>query len=126
MIPPKSPPPCILVVDDDEHSADTLALLLHDELGCDVEIAYDGDQALQAAIARRPEAVVMDVDMPRMNGPETALLLRRAYPGMAPKLLAVTAHNLQAAANEALFDAHFRKPVPFGRLVEALAEVAEI
>lgn len=118
---PSMLPPRILVVDDDEDSADTLADVLRHELGCEVETAYDGDEALHRALARRPDAIVMDVDMPRMNGAEAAWLLRNAYPGMAPLMVALSGRRLpEAAANEALFDLHFDKPVALGVLVDAL------
>ena len=126
MIPHRPPPPTILVVDDDPASADLLASLLQHELGCEVQTAYDGDEALQQALARRPAAIVMDVDMPRMNGPEAALLLRHAYPGMAPLMVALTGHpRLPAAANDALFDLHFVKPVALDTLLRVLEPVME-
>lgn len=127
MTPHRAPPPSILVVDDDPDSADLLASVLRQELACDVQTAYDGDEALHSAIARRPDVVVMDVDMPRMNGPEAALLLRNAYPGMAPLMVALTAHERlpAAAANETLFAHHFVKPVDLDALVTALDSALE-
>jgi len=126
MISPLPLPPSILVVDDDEESANALASVLRVELGCDVQTAYDGDEALQRAKARRPDAVVIDVHMPRMNGPEAAWLLRAAYPGMAPLMVALTGDRLpEAAADDTLFDHQFQKPVPVEDLVQALAECVE-
>ncbi len=65
----------ILVVDDDQAVRDSLARSLHYS-GYEVTTASDGLEALAKLSAIRPEAVIMDVMMPRLDGLETTRMLR--------------------------------------------------
>ena len=84
----------ILVADDSPYAADSLAELLRLELGCSVVVAYEGAQALQMALAERPDVSILDIRMPRLDGIEVARQLRSAAAaqgeGAAPRLIAVT------------------------------------
>ena len=68
-----SNPRRILIVDDHEDSLTSLAILLA-LVGHDVESATDGDQAIEVAERFRPEFVILDIGMPRLNGYETCKL----------------------------------------------------
>src|SRR5262249_19400077 len=57
----------ILIVDDLQDSADSLARLMRLQ-GQEVETAYDGEQAIQAAEAMRPDVILLDIGMPKMSG----------------------------------------------------------
>ncbi|GEJ57240.1 diguanylate cyclase [Anaeromyxobacter diazotrophicus] len=70
----------LLVVDDDEDAREALAMMLGDEY--DVLLAADGLEALEAAQATRPDLVLMDLYMPRMDG-LAALEALRADPATA-------------------------------------------
>jgi len=70
----------ILLVDDDPHFARAIKELLERE-GHDVEVAWDGSQALTAAAQARPEIVVLDFKMPGFNGAVTGRMLRSFSPG---------------------------------------------
>ena len=61
----------ILVVDDNKDSANCLAKLLR-KSGNEVHTAYDGLQAVEAAVAFRPELVLLDIGLPRIDGFEAA------------------------------------------------------
>ena len=65
----------ILVVDDDQAVRDSLARSLHYS-GYEVETAEDGLEALAKLSSMHPDAVVMDVMMPRLDGLETTKMLR--------------------------------------------------
>jgi two-component system response regulator MprA len=65
----------ILVVDDDRAVRESLRRSLEFN-GYQVELASDGAQALEAIIANRPDAMVLDVMMPRLDGLEVARRLR--------------------------------------------------
>jgi CheY-like chemotaxis protein len=79
----------VLVVDDDEAVAQTLALLLQ-SWGHDVRVAHDGSEALRAARARPPDAVLVDVRLPGMDGFEVARRLR-SEPGLGKaRVVAIT------------------------------------
>ena len=102
----------VLVVDDNTDSAETMAEMLK-LWGHEVQTAYDGPGALEAARAQQPDAVLLDVGLPLMDGYETARRLRQE--GLGGKLLvAVTGYGAaedRRRAAEAGFDSHITKPV---------------
>ena len=112
----------VLVVDDNVDSAETMAEILK-LWGHDVCTAHDGPAALEAARTYRPDAVLLDLGLPLMDGYETARQLRKE--GLAGKLLvAVTGFGGaedRRRASEAGFDTHLTKPVS----PEALREVLQ-
>jgi CheY-like chemotaxis protein len=101
------------VVDDSVDCADSLATLLR-VAGHEVRTAYDGPTALEAAEAFRPEVVLLDIGLPRMDGYEVARRLReRERAGGRALLVAVTGYGQEEdrrRAEEAGFDAHLVKP----------------
>jgi signal transduction histidine kinase len=103
----------ILVVDDNEDSAESMAILLR-LWGHHVDVAHDGDSALQSAIAQRPEVVFLDIGLPGMDGYEVARRLRRQQDGSKLTLIALTGMGRdedRQRAMEAGFDRHVTKPV---------------
>ena len=76
--------PRILVVDDERRIADTLSEIL-ELAGFHVMVAYDGWEALEKAARFHPDYLLSDVLMPRMNGVELAIAIRKIYP--AAKIL---------------------------------------
>lgn len=109
-----------LIVDDNRAFAENLGEIVRD-LGDQVTVAENGEQALAHAARRRFDAVVTDMRMPVMGGAELVHRLRRIDPGMAA--IVVTAfvqdRELEAARREGLL-AMLPKPVPIGRLLELL------
>jgi len=77
----KSNLPTILVVDDERLVADTVSEVLKDA-GYSTITAYDGWEALDIANRCRPTFLITDVLMPRMNGVELAIALRRMQPSL--------------------------------------------
>jgi two-component system, OmpR family, response regulator len=67
----------ILIVDDDPHIREVLSFALG-KAGMETAQAGDGEAALQAVDARRPDLVVLDINMPRMDGLEVCRRLRAA------------------------------------------------
>jgi CheY-like chemotaxis protein len=65
----------VLVVDDERDVADSLAALLK-ILGYDVCVAYSGDGAIEVAGRYRPSVVILDINMPGMDGLQTARRLK--------------------------------------------------
>ena len=115
----------VLVVDDDEDVADTTSDLL--ELsGHEVQVAYNGRQAVEKARSFQPSLVILDITMPEMDGYQTARLLRL---GNTRSRLSIVAHSGLAQAQDvenarqAGFDYHLAKPAQADRLV-ALAEAS--
>jgi CheY-like chemotaxis protein len=112
----------ILIADDNQDAAESLATLLSLE-GHDVRMAGDGIEALAIAKTFRPEVVLLDLGMPRMDGYETARQIRRRPWGQRAILVAVTgwgqAQDRQRTA-DAGFDLHLVKPVSNSDLFQAL------
>ncbi|HEY6065521.1 MAG TPA: ATP-binding protein, partial [Thermoanaerobaculia bacterium] len=113
----------ILVVDDNRDSTASLELLL--ELsGHGVRTAHDGLEALGAADEFRPDVVLLDIGLPKMDGYDVARALRRQPWGRAIVIIAVTGWGQEEdrqRSMEAGFDHHLVKPVDPSTLVELLA-----
>lgn len=123
-------PACrVLVVDDNVDAARTMAMLLELE-GYQVECAFDGQQALDCARDRPPDALLLDIGLPRLDGLEVARRLR-AQPGEAARnrlLVAVSGYGREqdrAQALQAGFNLHFTKPADPEKLLDVLARYRE-
>jgi CheY-like chemotaxis protein len=105
--------PHVLVVDDNRDFADSLALLL-EAWGFQPLVAYDGPSAVEVALAHAPDAVLLDLGLPGMDGYEVARFLRR-HPGMERAvIIAVTGfarHEDRLRSAREGFDHHLVKPV---------------
>jgi DNA-binding NtrC family response regulator len=64
----------LLIVDDDLDSADALAMIMESQ-GHVVRVAYNGAEGLEMAGVQSPDLVLLDVEMPRMDGPQMALAM---------------------------------------------------
>jgi CheY-like chemotaxis protein len=110
----------VLIVDDNEDAASTLATLM-EVSGYEVRTACDGLAALQTADAWRPQIVILDIDMPVMDGIEAARQLRRRLPEVI--LVSLTGYpNLRGRAllGRAGFNLFFEKGVAFSAMRRAL------
>ena len=113
----------VLVVDDNEDAADSLAQLL-ELLGHEVRTAYDGEAGVEAAKAFRPDVVVMDIGMPKLNGYEAARRIRGHAWGAGMVLVAQTGWGQdddRLKSTDAGFDFHLVKPVDPAALIALLA-----
>jgi signal transduction histidine kinase len=103
----------LLVVDDNADAAESLAMLLTLD-GHQVRTALDADQALAIAADFEPELAIVDIGLPRRNGYELALDLRRLGGPSAVRLIALTGWGQaedRTRARNAGFDEHLTKPV---------------
>jgi CheY-like chemotaxis protein len=115
----------ILIVDDNRDAAISLGMLL--ELsGYEIETAYDGSAAIDAAARFQPQVILLDIGLPGLDGYEVARRMRSEPWGKQATLVAVTGWG-QAEDRErskaAGFDAHLVKPVDHDALVKLLAEI---
>jgi PAS domain S-box-containing protein len=113
----------ILVVDDNRDAADSLGMLL-EALGAEVRVAYDGPAGLAALEHFAPQAVLLDLGMPGMDGYETARRLRLSPPARDMILIALTGwgqNEEQRRTRQAGFDHHLVKPVDIAELLGVLA-----
>ena len=113
----------ILVVDDNVDITDCLTMLLED-VGHEVRVAYDGDAAVEAALAFRPRVVLLDIGLPKRNGYDVARAIRLGDRASQPLLIAISGYgreeDLRKSA-EAGFDHHLVKPVDFDALLKLLS-----
>jgi len=114
----------VLVVDDNRDAADTLALLL-DMDGYETTVAHGGQQALDQIRQRCPDAAILDIGMPDLNGYEVARRIREEESGRGMFLLAITGWGHPddvARAKAAGFNEHLTKPVDAENVVRLLAK----
>jgi len=83
--------PSILIVDDSHDSANTLGSLFSAH-GYKIHVAYDGDEALEAAIVHLPDVILLDLGMPSLDGVHLARFLREDEQLKDKVLIAVTGH----------------------------------
>jgi PAS domain S-box-containing protein len=113
----------ILIVDDYRDSADSLAMLLR-IMGNEVGTAYDGEQAVKAAGALRPDVVLLDIGMPKLNGYDACRRIREQPWGQGMFLIALTGWGQEEdrrRTEEAGFNHHMVKPVDPAVLMKLLA-----
>ncbi|AEG93986.1 candidate histidine kinase, hybrid [Ramlibacter tataouinensis TTB310] len=117
---PAGPAARVLVVDDNRDAADTLAAWL-DVMGCETATAYDGQEGLEKVAAMKPDAVVLDLGMPRLDGWQACERIRQLPGGGEMLLVAVSGwgqeRDRQRTAR-AGFDAHLVKPIAPDALLE--------
>ena len=87
----------VLIVDDERDIADAVATILIAE-GFEVFLAHDGEEAVETALRERPDLVLMDFQMPRMNGVEAAVRIRRTQPRGCCRILLATASLVDLSA----------------------------
>ena len=118
----------LLVVDDSEDTAEMMSTLLG-MAGHDVRVAHSGPAALKAAAAHQPDAIVLDIGLPGLDGYQVAQRLRQDPAMKDVVLIAASGYGQESdrrRSREAGFDHHLVKPVDPQRLQEILAEVAEV
>jgi DNA-binding NarL/FixJ family response regulator len=99
---PETAPLRVLIADDDERYAELVADLLHrvEELEV-VGIAKDGEEAIQLACWQDADVVVMDVEMPKIDGITATRLVRQARPRLCVLMLSGADPARVAEAREA-------------------------
>jgi CheY-like chemotaxis protein len=108
----------VLVVDDNRDAADSLSMLVN-LWGDDARAAYDGAEALEMTLVQKPDVVLLDLSMPKMDGCQVARRLRLQTAFADTLLIAVTGWTDQAhqlLCDEAGFDYYLIKPIDLARL----------
>lgn len=115
------PPAKVLVVDDGEENRDLLQLVLGDA-GLEVDIAVNGQAGLDDALARSFDIILMDVQMPVMDGFTAVGLMREK--GLDMPVIALTANAMAGAEDECLaagYSGYLPKPIDLDKLLSLLA-----
>ncbi len=112
----------VLVVDDNVDAADSAAMLLR-RSGHDVRVAYSSQAALEAAVVFKPQLILLDIGLPKMDGYEVARRLREHPELKDVRLVAVTGYGQDTdrqRSHAAGFDAHLVKPFTLEQIQQVL------
>jgi signal transduction histidine kinase/DNA-binding response OmpR family regulator len=104
---------CLLVVDDNRDVANSTATLMR-MYGCDVHVAYDGREALEMVPRVHPEAILLDIGLPGMDGYQVVERLRREPGNQHILIIAISGYGQaedRARSKAAGFDYHMVKPL---------------
>ena len=116
----------ILIVDDNVQAADSLGRLLSEVFGQEVRVVYDGMKALETAESFLPHVILLDLQMPGMDGYQVALRLREHPECSKALIVAVTGWGHEEdrrRSREMGFDLHLVKPVTASGLRAVLADL---
>jgi CheY-like chemotaxis protein len=117
--------PKILMIEDNEQNRDALSRRLQRH-GYDVITAIDGQQGITMAQAEIPDLILMDLNLPDVDGWEATRILKETPETRTIPIMAMTAHAIAGDEERALqagCDDYHAKPVEFQRLltqIEAL------
>ena len=115
----------ILLVEDNEMNRDMLSRRLG-RRGYEVVIALDGEQGVAMARSEGPDLILMDMDLPVLDGWQATRQLKAAPETRAIPIIAITAHAMVGDRDKALgagcedYDA---KPIDFPRLIEKIVAI---
>jgi DNA-binding NarL/FixJ family response regulator len=120
----QTPPIKVLVVDDHRTFAEALALAIGTHKGFQVDVATNGRAALERSIEFRPDVVILDMQMPGMNGVEVIRRLRDVNnAGLVLALSALDEDLTRARALEAGAIGYLSKDTPLAELPELIRQV---
>ena len=120
---PLSPAPRILIAEDHPDSRDALRALL-EAFGYQTAVAVNGREAIELALAEKPDLILMDIMMPELDGFEATRILRDHDQTRTIPIIAVTAMEgahqlaLQAGASDFL-----RKPIDTRILLDKIRQL---
>jgi CheY-like chemotaxis protein len=120
-------PKRVLVVDDHPDNRETMEMLLT-MFGHHVELAEDGEQAVEKALHGQPEVAFVDIGLPKLSGYEVAQAIRGHPEGASIVLIALSGYGQpedKRKAMEAGFDDHLTKPVKAATLEHLLNELGK-
>jgi two-component system, cell cycle response regulator DivK len=115
----------ILVIDDNELNRELMARRLA-RRGHSVDTAPDAEQGLSTATASRPDLILMDIELPRIDGWEATRRLKAGPDTRSIPVIALTAHAMpeyRERSLEAGCDEYESKPVDFPRLIDSIARL---
>jgi signal transduction histidine kinase len=117
----------ILIVDDGARTREMYSMLLR-KRGHEVETAPDGKTGIEMVESFRPDVILLDVGMPRLNGFDTCARIRELPSGKNIVTIAVTGwaqEDVQQRADESGFDGILVKPVGADQIVQVAGSLLE-
>jgi CheY-like chemotaxis protein len=115
----------VLIVDDNRDSADSLSMLL-EITGNKTYVAHDGVEAVGAVEKYRPQVVLLDIGLPKLDGHEVCRRIREQPWGKNIVVIALTGWGQaddRRKSQAAGFNGHLVKPVDYDKLLELLGEL---
>jgi DNA-binding response OmpR family regulator len=115
----------VLLVDDDKDFTQIVKLYL-EKSGMEVAIASSGKKALKAVDARRPDLMILDVNMPKMNGSEVCRAVRAKMGSHHLPIIALTAYHSNETKKLMMAvgaDLYLTKPMDLKKLVAHAEEL---
>jgi CheY-like chemotaxis protein len=112
--------PRVLVIEDNENNRE-LARFLLEQAGCRVGMAENGRQGLEMAAQERPDIILMDIQMPEMDGYEAVARLRQDPATSAIPIVGVSSYAMPDDKEKAMalgFTAYIEKPIDPERFAE--------
>jgi two-component system cell cycle response regulator DivK len=117
----------VLLVEDNEANRDMLSRRLASR-GYQISIATDGRQGIAAAQAEQPDIILMDMNLPEIDGWEATRFLKSQLTTRHIPVIALTAHAMVSDRQRALevgCDDYDTKPVELSRLLSKMAALIE-
>jgi len=119
--------PLRILLVDDHPTNQKLAQMLLSRLGYRADVACNGVEALDAMRLQVYDVILMDIEMPEMDGMETTRRIHEEWGARAPKIVAMTANAMRGDRDKYLsmgMDQYISKPIRVAALVRALEAVA--
>lgn len=117
-------PPLILIVDDEENFREIFSAKLK-EAGYKVETAVDGEDGYQKAKELKPDLILMDMEMPHLNGAGAILKLKGDPETSGIKVIFLTNYG-DPALERVESDIHFSKEIGANDYIRKTDDVSEI
>jgi CheY-like chemotaxis protein len=121
--------PLSILLAEDNLTNQKVGLLMLSRFGYSADLAVDGHQAVEAAQKTGYDLILMDVQMPGMNGIEATHRIREQLGPKCPTIIALSAEALEGDEARLLgegFDAYLSKPLQVSRLEEKLRTVPRV
>jgi CheY-like chemotaxis protein len=118
--------PLRILLAEDNSVNQQVGLLMLSRLGYTADLARDGQQALQAANKADYDLILMDIQMPNLNGIDAARLIREKLGAKCPAIFALTAEALEGDKERFLglgFDGYLSKPLQIHILQDTLKRI---
>lgn len=115
----------VLLVDDDRQLATALQWILADQ-NFMVDVAYDGDEALNKVKANEYDAVICDVMMPKLRGDEFYVQAREMRPSLTDRFIFITGFAADPKINKFLTQTDVKylvKPFPVQHLIDCVRQL---
>jgi len=106
-------PKKVLIVEDNEDNRELVVKVLRNK-GYEIVQAADGEEALEKAVAERPDLILLDISLPKLDGYEVAKRLKSMEEFQEIPIIAFTAHAMKGDREKVIvagFEGYISKPI---------------